>query len=202
MEKYFELDTDNLKEDYLMLRAGDKVLLAGSIYSARDAAHEKIIKIMEAGGPPPFKIDNSTIYYAGACPAKPGKIAGPCGPTTSGRMDKYTPFLLERGLKIMIGKGERNHEVIESMIKNGAVYLAAIGGCGAAISEKIMAQEVIAFPELGAEAVVKLRVKDFSLIVAIDSLGGNIFETEPPKFKDMFSKMSLEREIENGCNQT
>ena len=202
MEKHFEIDTDNLKEDYKRLRAGDKVLLSGIIYTARDAAHEKIIKILEDGGLPPFKIDNSTIYYAGPCPAKPGKIAGPYGPTTSGRMDKYTPFFLERGLKIMIGKGERNHEVIEAMIKNGAVYLAAIGGCAAALSEKIMAQEVIAFPELGAEAVVKLRVKDFPLIVAIDSLGGNIFETEPPKFKGMFSKMSLEQEIKNGCNQT
>lgn len=190
MGNQINIYTDNLKDDYKKLKAGDKVLLTGTIYTARDAAHEKIIKIMEAGGMPPFKIDNSTVYYAGACPAKPGRITGPYGPTTSGRMDKYTPFFLERGLKIMIGKGERNIEVIESMIKNGAVYLAAIGGCGASIAEIIESMEVIAFPELGAEAVVKLRVKDFPLIVAIDSLGGNIFETEPPKFKGIFSKRS------------
>lgn len=190
MGNQVNINTDNLKDDYKKLKAGDKVLLTGTIYTVRDAAHDKIIKIMEAGGMPPFKIDNSTIYYAGACPAKPGRITGPYGPTTSGRMDKYTPFFLERGLKIMIGKGERNIEVIQSMIKNGAVYLAAIGGCGALIAETIEALEVIAFPELGAEAVVKLRVKDFPLIVAIDSLGGNIFETEPPKFKGMFSKRS------------
>lgn len=180
---------DTWKGESKTLKAGEKVLLSGTIYSARDAAHEKLLQLIENGGTTPFKLENAAIYYAGPCPAKPGKVAGPYGPTTSGRMDRYTPYLLDRGLKVMIGKGERSHEVIESMIKNGAVYLAAIGGCGAAIAEIIEAQELIAFPELGAEAIYRLRVKDFPLIVAIDSEGGNIFSTEPPKYKGQFSKL-------------
>lgn len=188
MNEYKCLDMDKLNGEAKSLRAGEKVMLSGTIYSARDAAHEKLIAIMEAGNATPFRIENAGIYYAGPCPAKPGKVAGPYGPTTSGRMDKYTPYLLERGLKVMIGKGERSHEVIESMIKNGAVYLAAIGGCGAAISEVIHSMELVAFPELGAEAVYRLKVENFPLIVAIDSIGGNIFAIEPPQYKGLFSK--------------
>lgn len=175
MDMYRIIHAENLEQGMSGLRAGDQVLLSGTIYSARDAAHERVMKDMENGGNAPFPIKNSVIYYAGPCPAKPGRIAGPYGPTTSGRMDKYTPFFLDHGVKIMIGKGERSAEVVESMKRNGAVYLAAIGGCGAAIASIIEKQEIVAYGDLGAEAIYRLEVKDFPLIVAIDVEGNNIF---------------------------
>ncbi len=186
--EYIEIKMDNLGDTLKTLKAGDKILLSGTIYSARDAAHVKIIADIESGKGAPFQLENAGIYYAGPCPAKPGKIVGPYGPTTSGRMDKYAAYLLDRGIKIMIGKGDRTPDVIESMKKNGAVYFAAIGGAGAAIAEIIKKQEMIAYPELGAEAIYKLTVEEFPLIVAIDSYGGNIYSTEPKKFEGVYSK--------------
>jgi len=157
------------------LKIGDEVLISGVIYTARDAAHKKLIEMIENGETPPFDIKNQIIYYVGPAPARPGKPIGPAGPTTSYRMDPYTPFLLDRGLKGMIGKGKRGKEVIDSMQKNVAVYFAALGGCAALISGAIKKAEVIAFPELGAEAIRRLEVEDFPAIVVNDCYGQDLY---------------------------
>lgn len=157
------------------LRAGDRVLLSGEMITGRDAAHKRLTALIDEEKELPFDIKGMTIYYTGPCPKKPGQVIGSCGPTTSGRVDTYTPRLLDLGLKGMIGKGERSKEVIESMIKNGAVYFAAIGGAGALYSFCVKRAEVLAFPELLAEAVYRLHVEDFPAIVAIDSMGNNIY---------------------------
>lgn len=157
------------------LKAGEKVLISGTIYAARDAAHKRLIDILEAGGKLPFDIENQVIYYAGPCPPKPGCVIGSAGPTTSGRMDKYTPALIKKGLTGMIGKGTRSDEVVECMRIYGAVYFAAIGGAGVLIARAVKRHEVIAFPELGTEAVHSLIVKDFPAVVAIDSEGNNLY---------------------------
>lgn len=157
------------------LQAGDRVYLTGNIYTARDAAHERLVKGLEQGKELPFKIDSSVIYYVGPCPPKPGEVIGSAGPTTSYRMDKYTPILLENGLKGMIGKGVRSEEVIDSMKNNGAVYFGAIGGAGALISSCIKESKIIAYEDLGTEAIRKLYVEDFPLIVVIDSTGNNLY---------------------------
>jgi len=157
------------------LRAGDNVLISGYIYTARDAAHAKMVEMLEMGEPLPFDIKNQVIYYVGPTPAKPGQVIGSCGPTTSSRMDKYSPRLLDLGLLGMIGKGNRKEPVIESIKKNGCVYMVAIGGAGALIAKSVKKVEPIAFPELGAEAIVKLYVEDFPAIVAIDCEGNNLY---------------------------
>jgi fumarate hydratase subunit beta len=157
------------------LKAGETVTLSGEIITGRDAAHKKIIDILDKGGNLPFSIKNQIIYYTGPCPKKYGAI-GSCGPTTSCRVDSFTPRLLDLGLKGMIGKGERSAEVINSMIKNNAVYFAAVGGAGALYSLCVKKAEIICFPELMAEAVYKLTVEDFPVIVAIDAKGKNIYE--------------------------
>ena len=149
------------------LCAGDTLYLSGTVYTARDAAHKKMIEALDRGDTLPFDIKNQIIYYAGPCPAKPGEVIGSCGPTTSGRMDAYAPRLLELGLSGMIGKGERNEEVTASTIKNGAVYLGATGGAGALLAKAIKKQEIIAYEELGAEALRRLYVEDFPAIVLI-----------------------------------
>lgn len=159
------------------LKAGDKVLLTGTIYTARDAAHKKFENILKTDKQLPFDIKGQTIYYAGPCPAKKDETIGPAGPTTSERMDVYTPQLLEQGLKATIGKGRRSAEVVDSIRKNKAVYFVATGGAACLLSEKIVSAEVIAYPELGAEAVYRLDVKDFPVIVAIDSNGNIFYET-------------------------
>ena len=176
-------------EDINQLNAGDSVLLSGIIYAARDAAHKRMHEAMQNGLALPLDIRQQVIYYAGPCPARPGETAGPFGPTTSGRMDKYAPELIRLGLKGMIGKGDRGAEVVEAMKENKAVYFAAIGGIGAYIAATIDSQEVIAYEELGAEALTKLRVKDFPVIVAIDSRGNNLYATEPEKYKDKYSQL-------------
>lgn len=157
------------------LRAGEKVLLTGVIYSARDAAHKRMIDTLKRGENLPFDIQNSILYYVGPTPEKPGQIIGSAGPTTSYRMDAYTPQLLDIGLKGMIGKGERNENVIQSMKKCVAVYFAAVGGAGALLASKIKKSEVIAYEDLGAESIRRLVVEDFPLIVAIDSKGNNLY---------------------------
>lgn len=184
MEKKVKLP---LSDDEIMdINAGDKLYLTGYIYTARDAAHKKMVETMENGDKLPFNIKGECIYYAGPCPEKPGEVIGSCGPTTSARMDKYTPFLLERGLKLIIGKGERNDEVEKSLKDNNALYLAAVGGCGALIKKCIKEAELIAYPELLSEAVRKLYVEDFPVIVAIDSKGDNLYKTEKEKYKRPF----------------
>ncbi|MDR0904196.1 MAG: FumA C-terminus/TtdB family hydratase beta subunit [Ruminococcus sp.] len=169
------IDTANLREYTKTLHAGMRVLLSGTVYTARDAAHKRFAEIIASGGKLPFELDGAVIYYAGPTPSSPGKPIGSCGPTTSGRMDGFAPDLLDRGLAGMIGKGERSEAVREAIIRNNAVYFAAIGGAGALAAASVLSCEVIAFPELGCESVKRLVFKDFPLIVANDCSGGDIF---------------------------
>ena len=155
---------------------GDVITLSGIIYTARDAAHKKLIECINNNEELPFDVDNQAIYYVGPTPSKPGEVIGSAGPTTSYRMDDLTIPLLERGLRIMIGKGKRDEKVIKAMQKYGVVYLAAIGGAGAYISNSIKSCEIIAYEDLGAEAIRKLEVNNLQLIVAIDSYGNNIYD--------------------------
>jgi hydro-lyases, Fe-S type, tartrate/fumarate subfamily, beta region len=158
------------------LKAGDYVYLSGTIYTARDAAHKRIYEAMQRGEEIPLELMNNIIYYLGPSPAREGQVIGSAGPTTSSRMDKYTPLLLENGLKGMIGKGKRSQEVIDSMHKNHAVYFAAIGGAGALLSKCIKKSEIIAYDDLGTEAVRKLEVENLPVIVVIDSNKKNMYE--------------------------
>ncbi len=159
------------------LCSGDYVFLTGTIYTARDAAHKRMYEALEQGEELPFDIKNNVIYYMGPSPARQGRPIGSAGPTTSSRMDKYTPVLLDLGLKGMIGKGKRTEEVRHAIVRNGAVYFAAVGGAGALLSKSILSSEVIAYDDLGTEAIRKLWVKDFPVIVVIDSKGNNLYET-------------------------
>ncbi len=174
--KEFKFSTTELKEHIDELSAGDKVLLSGIIYTSRDAAHKKIVNLINEKKTLPFEINGATIYYAGPTPTKDGDVIGSCGPTTSSRMDPYSPLLLDNGLFCMIGKGPRSIEVIEAVKRNNAIYLCAIGGAGALASQAITKCEVIAFDELGCESVKRLQIKDFPLIVGIDNKGESIFE--------------------------
>lgn len=164
------------KEDIKTLRAGDSVTLSGVLYTARDAAHKRFYDMIQNGEQLPFDVENQTIYYVGPAPAKPGYVVGPAGPTSSYRMDKYTPMLLDMGLVAMIGKGERSDAVIDAIKNNGAVYFAAIGGAAALISKSIVKDEAVCFEDLGTEAVHKYTVVDFPCIVAIDSLGNDVYK--------------------------
>ena len=172
------------EEELLKLKAGDRVMLSGTIYTARDAAHKRMAEALEKGEALPFDISGQTIYYVGPTPAKPGQVIGSAGPTTSGRMDKYTPALLDLGLKGMVGKGYRSPEVIESMKKNKAVYFAAIGGSGALIARSIKSMEVIAYEDLGPEAIYKLSIKDFPAVVIIDSEGNDWYQIGKQQFQE------------------
>lgn len=158
------------------LQAGDFCFITGTIYTARDAAHKRMYEAMLTGNNIPIDLKNNIIYYLGPTPAREGQIIGSAGPTTSSRMDKYTPLLLDNGLKGMIGKGKRSNEVIESMTKNKAVYFTAVGGAGALLSKRIKSSKVIAYDDLGTEAIRELYVEDFPLIVTIDSRGNNLYE--------------------------
>ncbi|MCI8326623.1 MAG: Fe-S-containing hydro-lyase [Lachnospiraceae bacterium] len=159
------------------LRAGDYVYLTGSIYVARDAAHKRMIEALQKNERLPIDIENATIYYMGPSPAREGRPIGSAGPTTASRMDKYAPTLLDLGQRAMIGKGKRTEKVIEAIVRNKAVYLAAIGGAGALLSKCIKKSEVICYEDLGAEAIRKLEVEEFPVIVVIDSEGNNLYET-------------------------
>ena len=163
-------------ETIKQLHTGDMVKITGTIYSARDAAHKKLMELIEEGKDLPFELQGNVIYYLGPTPAREGQVIGSAGPTTSSRMDKYTPKLLDLGLKGMIGKGRRSPEVIQSIVANKAVYLAAVGGAGALLSKCIKSSKVIAFDELGTEAIREMYVEDFPAIVAIDSEGNNIYK--------------------------
>ena len=158
------------------LRAGDRVLLSGTIYTARDAAHKRLFELLDAGKPLPFELKGAAIYYAGPTPGQQGMAVGACGPTTSGRMDAFAPRLLDLGLAAMIGKGERNREVADAIVRNGACYFAAVGGAGALIARCIETAEVIAFDDLGCESVKRMGVRDLPLTVAIDSLGNDLYK--------------------------
>lgn len=174
MEKYIHapLDIETIKS----LRAGDFVYITGTIYTARDAAHKRMSEALEKGGRPPIELENNVIYYLGPSPAREGRPIGSAGPTTSGRMDKYTPTLLDLGIKGMIGKGRRSVAVKEAVVRNGCVYFAAIGGAGALLSKAITASEVIAYEDLGTEAIRKLEVENFPVIVVMDALGNDLYE--------------------------
>lgn len=171
------------QKEIASLRAGDSVLLTGTIYTGRDAAHKRLCALLEAGSPFPFDIKNQVIYYAGPCPAKPGDPIGSCGPTTSYRMDAYAPVLCDLGLIGMIGKGQRSAEVVRAIVRNGGVYFAATGGAGALIAGSVKSARMIAFEDLGAEAIRELTVENLPLIVAIDSHGGNLYETGPAQYR-------------------
>jgi fumarate hydratase subunit beta len=174
MDKY--ITTPLTAQKVEELHAGDYVYITGIIYSARDAAHQRMYEAMQQGETIPMDIREQVIYYLGPTPEREGQVIGSAGPTTSSRMDKYTPLLLEQGLKGMIGKGLRNKEVIESMIKNKAVYFAAVGGAGALLSKRIKASRVIAYDDLGTEAIRELYVEDFPVIVVIDCNGNNLYD--------------------------
>lgn len=169
-----DLSTPLTSDKCTSLKAGDKVYLSGTIYTARDQAHKRIVETINRGEEPPFNLTNAIIFYVGPSPAKPGQVIGSAGPTTSYRMDSYTPFLLEKGLKGMIGKGERSREVKESIVKNQALYFVAVGGAGALLSASIKDAKVIAYPDLGPEAVYQLEVEKFPCYVAIDCHGNSL----------------------------
>lgn len=176
MEEAIRLNIPLDNEGLQKLRIGDRVLLTGVVYTARDAAHKRLIQLLESGRPLPFELQGQVIYYVGPSPAKPGNPIGAAGPTTSYRMDAYAPELIARGLKGMIGKGKRNEAVREAMKQFTAVYFAAIGGAGALMAKSILSAEVIAYPELGPEAIRRLEVRDFPVIVANDAHGGDLYE--------------------------
>ena len=175
MERHINVpfDADIVKE----LKAGDYVYLTGTIYTARDAAHKRMYEALQNGEALPFDIEGNVIYYMGPSPAREGRPIGSAGPTTASRMDKYAPKLLDLGLKGMIGKGKRSEQVKEAIVRNGSVYFAAVGGAGAILSKAIKKSEVIAYDDLGTEAIRKLYVEDFPAIVVIDSQGNNLYET-------------------------
>jgi len=176
------LSTPLKNEDIEKLKAGDTVKLSGTIYTARDAAHKRLVDLLEAGEELPIPLEGQVIYYVGPAPTPPGKAIGSAGPTTSYRMDPYAPALLDRGLKGMIGKGGRSDEVVDAMKRNTAVYFAATGGAAALISRSITAAEVVAYEDLGAEAIRKLAVTDFPLVVAQDCRGGNAYVEGQKKY--------------------
>lgn len=172
-----------VKEELKNLKSGDYIYITGIIYTARDAAHKRLYESMLKGDKLPIALENNIIYYLGPSPARPGHVIGSAGPTTSSRMDKYTPLMLDYGLKGMIGKGKRNKEVIDSIVKNGAVYMAAVGGAGALLSKCIKESEVIAYDDLGTEAIRKLKVENLPVIVVIDKEGNNLYDTAIEKDK-------------------
>lgn len=165
------------------LRAGDRVLLSGTIYTARDAAHKRLFELLDAGKSLPFELKGAVIYYAGPTPGQQGMAVGACGPTTAGRMDGFAPRLLDLGLAAMIGKGERGQPVIDAIVRNGACYFAAVGGAGALIARCIETAEVIAFDDLGCESIKRMTVKGFPLTVAVDSRGNDLFRQGRKEYK-------------------
>lgn len=177
MSERIRLTTPFNDSDIKRLKAGDMAYISGTIYTARDAAHKKMCELAQNGEPMPFNFKGTAVYYAGPCPAKPGEAIGSIGPTTSGRMDIYTPTLMEKGLKIMIGKGFRSKEVKQSIVKHSGVYFAAIGGAAALMSQCVKSAKVIAFEELGTEAIREIEVEDLPVVVAVDSNGTDIYKS-------------------------
>ena len=181
MEKHLNVPANT--EELAELKSGDYVYLTGTIYTARDAAHKRMYEILQEGGELPIDIQGQVIYYMGPSPAREGRPIGSAGPTTATRMDKYAPTLLDLGEKAMIGKGKRSKEVIDAIVRNHAVYFAAVGGAGALLSKCITKSEIVCYEDLGAEAIRKLQVKDFPVIVVIDSEGNNLYETAIREYK-------------------
>lgn len=181
MDRYLKVPFS--KEDAISLHSGDYVYLTGTIYTARDAAHKRMFETLERGESLPVAMENNVIYYMGPSPAREGRVIGSAGPTTASRMDKYAPLLLDLGLIGMIGKGKRTQEVKDAIVRNGAVYFAAVGGAGALLSKAIVASEVIAYDDLGTEAIRKLEVENFPAIVVIDSRGNDLYETAITKYR-------------------
>ncbi|MEG0641520.1 MAG: Fe-S-containing hydro-lyase [Clostridium sp.] len=182
------LNTPLTEDKTKNLKAGDSILLSGTVYTARDAAHKKLIELLDKGDKLPFNIEDEIIYYVGPSPAKPGQVIGSAGPTTSYRMDSYAPRLLDLGLKGMIGKGARSEEVVESTVRNNAIYFGAIGGAAALIGKSIVKSEIIAYEELGAEAIRKIEVCDMPLTVIIDTDGINLYEEGQKEYLKSVSK--------------
>ena len=182
MDKYINVPLND--EDARSLRAGDYVYLTGTIYTARDAAHKRMQETLDKGENLPIEMKNNVIYYMGPSPAREGRPIGSAGPTTASRMDKYAPELLDLGLKGMIGKGKRSQAVRDAIVRNGAVYFAAVGGAGALLSRAITSSEVIAYGDLGTEAIRRLTVKDFPAIVVIDAEGNNLYETAVKEYNE------------------
>ncbi len=178
-----EIRTPICEDEIMKLRAGDALRISGVIYTARDAAHKKLVELLRDGGSLPFDVSGGAVYYVGPTPAKPGRVIGSAGPTSSYRMDPYTEPLLKEGLKIMIGKGPRGEEIKKLLSEYGAVYLSAIGGAAASISENIKKCEIVAYPELGAEAVYRLEVENFYAVVTYDAHGGDLFSEGIKKYK-------------------
>ena len=188
MEDYYEMDRQIEapfgEETAKELNSGDYVYITGTIYTARDAAHKRMYEALKQGEELPFDLKNNLVYYMGPSPERAGRPIGSAGPTTASRMDKYTPALLDLGLRGMIGKGKRTHEVKEAIVRNSAVYFAAVGGAGALLSKSIISSEVIAYDDLGTEAVRKLLVKDFPVIVVVDAKGNNLYETATEAYRE------------------
>jgi len=170
------------KEDLAQLQAGDYVYITGTIYTARDAAHKRMQETLDKGESLPLELENNIIYYMGPSPAREGRAIGSAGPTTSSRMDKYASILMDLGLAGMIGKGKRSQAVLDAMVRNGAVYFAAVGGAGALLSKSIVKSEVVAYDDLGTEAIRKLEVENFPVIVVVDKEGNNLYETAIREF--------------------
>ncbi len=183
MEDYKRIVTPLTDQVVKTLRVGDRVLISGIIYTARDAAHKRLVELIERGEELPIDLRGAIIYYVGPTPAKPGRVIGSAGPTTSYRMDPYTPKLLEKGLKATIGKGQRSEEVKEALKKYNAVYFVAVGGAGALLSKRIKKAEVVLYEDLGPEAIRKLEVEDFPVIVGNDAFGGDIFKEGKEKYR-------------------
>ncbi len=185
-DKHLKVPFD--REEAEKLKAGDYVYLSGTIYTARDAAHKRMYEALRKQGELPFDLKNNVVYYMGPSPAREGRPIGSAGPTTASRMDKYTPALLDLGLRGMIGKGKRNAAVVDAIIKNGAVYFAAVGGAGALLSRTIISSETIAYDDLGTEAIRRLEIQDFPVIVVVDSEGNNLYETAILKYAEKNEK--------------
>ena len=177
-----EIKVPMSRETARSLKAGDRCLLSGVIYTARDAAHKRLCETVKKGEKLPFDIENATIYFVGPTPAKPGQVMGSAGPTTSYRMDAYSPTLIALGQTGMIGKGKRDHTVVQAMMEHGSVYFGAIGGCGALLSKCIKKAEVVAYPDLGPEAVHRLEIENFPVVVVIDAQGNNLYEEGPKAY--------------------
>ena len=177
-----KLTTPVTREDLAPLKAGDTVLLSGVVYTARDAAHKRLMELLDKGEPLPFPVEGSALYYVGPTPERPGEVIGSAGPTTSGRMDAYSPRLLDLGQAIMIGKGARNQAVKDAVVRNGAVYLAALGGAGALMAASVKKLEIICWEDLGCEAVRRLEVEDMPLTVILDAHGGDLYQSGPAAY--------------------
>ena len=178
----YHITTPVTREMLAPLKAGDTVLLSGTVYTARDAAHKRLMELLDTNQPLPFPLEGSAIYYVGPTPERPGEVIGSAGPTTSGRMDTYSPTLLDLGQSIMIGKGARNQAVKEAVVRNGGVYLAALGGAGALMAESVKSLQIICWEDLGCEAVRKLEVENFPLTVILDPHGGDLYKSGPAAY--------------------